>query len=182
MLSKFQTFIRQYKNIHQKLNKMNNSINHLQSIFNLNTRLFNNTLAGVTEEQSAERVSDHSNSFKWVATHTVWARFNMLMFLGKPTANPYPGLFENFKPFDAADKYPSLDEIKKEWQKGSELLNEALKAVSEEHLAADSPLKSPIGDNTMGGTLAFLAQHESYDIGQLGFLKKYLTKEAMSYS
>jgi len=161
---------------------MNSSINHLQSIFNLNTRLFINTLAGVTEELSEERVSGHSNSFKWVATHTVWARYNMLVFLGKPTANPYPGLFENFKPYDAADKYPTLDEIKKEWQKGSELLQDALASVSEEHLAADSPLKSPIGDHSMGGTLAFLAQHESYDIGQLGFLKKFLTKEAMSYS
>lgn len=161
---------------------MKKSIYHLEGIFNLNARLFMNTLAGVTEEQSAERVSDHSNSFKWVATHTVWARYNMLMFLGKPAENPYPGLFESFKPFNAADKYPSLEEIKKEWQKGSDLLRDALANVSEEHLAADSPLKSPIGDNTMGGTLAFLAQHESYDIGQLGFLKKYLTKEAMSYS
>ncbi len=161
---------------------MNKTIYFLEIIFNLNTRLFNNTLAGVTEEQSEERVSGHSNSFKWIATHTVWARYNMLMFLGKPAQNPYPGLFENFKPFDAADKYPTLEEIKKEWQKGSKLLKEALEAVPEDHLSADSPLKSPIGDNSMGGTLAFLAQHESYDIGQLGFLKKYLTKEAMSYS
>jgi len=27
-----------------------------------------------------------------------------------------------------------------------------------------------------------LAQHESYDIGQLGLLKKFFTKEAMSYN
>ena len=59
---------------------------------------------------------------------------------------------------------------------------DALNSVSEDHLAADAPFKSPIGDNTMGGTIAFFAEHESYDIGQLGFLKKYLTKEAMSYS
>ena len=161
---------------------MNKPIYFLEIIFNLNTRLFNNTLAGVTEEQSEERISGHSNSFKWIATHTVWARYNTLMFLGKPAQNPYPGLFENFKPFDAADKYPSLEEIKKEWQKASDLLKDALGSISDEVIAADSPLKSPIGDNTMGGTVAFLAQHESYDIGQLGLLKKYLTKEAMSYS
>lgn len=161
---------------------MNKSLSYLQSIFNLNTRLFNNTLAGVTEDLSEERISGHSNSFKWIATHTVWARFNTLAFLGNPVTNPYPGLFENFKPYDAADKYPSLEEIKKEWQKVSELLKEALSSVSDEHLAAASPLKSPIGDNTNGGTIAFFAQHESYDIGQLGLLKKYLTKEAMSYS
>ena len=161
---------------------MSKSIQHLESIFNLNTRLFNNTLAGVTEEQSEERISGHSNSFKWVATHTVWARYNTLMFLGKPVANPYPGLFENFKPYNSADKYPTLEEIKNEWKKVSEILKDTLSEVTEEQLAGDSPLKSPIGDNTNGGTIAFLAQHESYDIGQLGLLKKYLTKEAMSYS
>jgi hypothetical protein len=161
---------------------MNKPIYFLEIIFNLNTRLFNNTLAGITEEQSEERISGHSNSFKWIATHTVWARYNTLMFLGKPAQNPYPGLFDNFKAYDTADKYPTLEEIKREWQKASELLKEALSSISEETLAADSPLKSPIGDNTMGGTVAFLAQHESYDIGQLGLLKKYLTKEAMAYN
>lgn len=161
---------------------MNNSLNYLKSIFNLNTRLFNNTLAGVTEEQSKERISGHSNSFLWIATHTTWARYNTLSFLGKPATSPYPGLFENFKAYDPADKYPTLTEVKDEWKKVSGLLIYALDSVTEEHLSADSPLKSPIGDNTMGGTIAFFAQHESYDIGQMGYLKKYLTKEAMSYS
>jgi hypothetical protein len=104
------------------------------------------------------------------------------MFFGVKVQNPYPGLFEKFKPYDAADKYPSLDEIKNEWDKVSALLKDALASVTEDMLAADSPFKSPIGDNSSGGTIAFFAQHESYDIGQLGILKKYLTKEAMSYA
>lgn len=31
------------------------------------------------------------------------------------------------------------------------------------------------------GTLTFLTQHESYEIGKMGFLKKYHTAEAMKY-
>jgi DinB superfamily len=161
---------------------MNSPIYQLENIFNLNTRLFTNTLAGVTEEQSNERISEHNNSIKWIATHTVWARYNVLMFLGKAATNPYSGLFEKFKPYDAADKYPSLSGIKEEWQKVSGLLKDAMNTVTEEFLLNESPLKSPIGDFTNGGTIAFLAQHESYDIGQLGLLKKYFTKEAMTYS
>ncbi|MEO6330741.1 MAG: DinB family protein [Ginsengibacter sp.] len=161
---------------------MKNSIYFLEKIFNLNSRLFNNTLAGVSEERSAERISEHNNSYKWIATHTVWARYNTLGILGKPVPNPYNNLFEKFKPFDSADMYPSLEEIKEEWQKVTALLKEALEGVTEEHLAADSVMKSPIDDNTNGGTIAFFAEHESYDIGQLGFLKKYLTKEAIVYN
>jgi DinB superfamily len=158
------------------------SIYHSEIIFNLNTRLFLNALDGVTETQAKERISDHNNPLSWLAAHTVWARFNTLAMLGKPAANPYDGLFENFKPFDAAANYGTLAQAKKEWNKASELLKEALDSVTEEHLAADCPLKSPIGDFSFGGTVTFLAQHESYDIGQIAYLKKYHTKAAMSYN
>lgn len=161
---------------------MNNSIYQSKIIFNMNDRLFNSALEGITEEQSKERITGHVNPVNWIASHTVWARYNTLMFLGKSADNPYNGLFENFKAYDVSLNYPSLSEIKNEWKKVSALLNDALGSVSEEHLAGDSPLKSPIGDFTNGGTIAFLAQHESYDIGQLGLLKKFFTKEAMSYN
>lgn len=161
---------------------MASSIYQSEIIFNLNERLFVNALAGVTEEQAKERISDHNNPINWIAAHTVHARYLMLLFLGKPAANPYNELFDNFRAYDASLKYPTLNEIKQEWQKVTGLLKDALKSVTEEFLAGDSPIKSPIGDFTNGGTLAFLAQHESYDIGQIGILKKYLTKEAMSYN
>jgi DinB superfamily len=162
---------------------MAQSIYQSEIMLNMNTRLFLSAIAGITEAQAKERISDHNNPVSWLAVHTVWARYNICAMLGKPAAkNPYDGLFENFKPFDAAADYGTLAQAKAEWQKASDLLKEALASVTEEHLAADSPLKSPIGDFTFGGTVAFLAQHESYDIGQIAFLKKYFTKEAMSYN
>ncbi len=161
---------------------MAKSIYQSELMFNMNSRLFVNALDGITEEQAQHRISDHNNPVNWLATHTVWARFNACAMLGKPAAkNPYDGMFDNFKPFDPTFKYPSLEEIKTEWNNATELLKEALSSATEEHLAADCPLKSPIGDFTFGGTVAFLAQHESYDIGQLGFLKKFHTSEAMKY-
>ena len=160
---------------------MAKSIYQSELIFNLNTRLFLNALEGVTEEQAKERISGHNNPLSWLAVHTVWARYNICGLLGKTVTNPYTGLFEGFKPFDADYKYASLAESKAEWQKASDILKEALADVTEERLAGDAPFKSPAGDYTIGGTIAFLAQHESYDIVQVAFLKKYFTKEAMKY-
>jgi DinB superfamily len=160
---------------------MATSIYHTANILNMNTRLFLNALEGVTEDQAKERISDHNNPLNWLAAHTAWARYNTCAMLGKPAKNPYDGMFEKFKPFDAATDYGTLATAKEEWNKASALLADALAAVPEEHLAAESPLKSPIGDSTFAGTIAFLAQHESYDIGQIAFLKKYFTKEAMKY-
>ena len=158
------------------------SVHQLESILKLNDRLFINALADVTDEQAKQRITGHNNPLIWIATHTVWSRYMIAMLLGKPGKNPYEGMFENFKPYNESEKYPSIEEVRTEWKKTIELLQDAFSSVSEEHLAADSPLKSPIGDFTIAGTIAFLTQHESYDIGQLGFLKKYFTKEAMSYS
>ncbi|MEO6488428.1 MAG: DinB family protein [Ferruginibacter sp.] len=150
-------------------------------IFKLNQRLFLNCLDGVTEEQSTERISEHSNHFIWIATHTLWARYNTINLLGSTVDNPYKGMFEGFKPYDKKDVYPSLKTVKEQWESVSALLIDAFQSVTEEHLAAEGPFKNPIGDNSIGGTIIFLAQHESYDIGQMGYLKKYLTKEAMKY-
>ena len=158
---------------------MKKSSYQCEIILNLNERLFLNALAGVTDEQASERISTHNNPLGWIAAHTVWARYNMAAMMGKPATNPYP---EFDKGYVEGMVLRPLEEIKEEWKKASALLREGLATVSEEHLAGDTPWKSPIGDFTNGGTLAFLAQHESYDIGQIGFLKKYLTKEAMSYS
>lgn len=161
---------------------MAKSIYQSEIIFNMNSRLFMSALKGVTEEQAKERISGHNNPLNWLATHTVWARYNIAALLGKPVKNPYDGMFENFKPFDASVKYATLAEAREEWEKATDLLKEALATVTEEQLAGEAPFKSPIGDPTIGGTIAFLAQHESYDIGQVAFLKKYFTKEAMSYN
>lgn len=161
---------------------MNKSINQLQVIFGLNDRLFLNALQGISEEQAKERIIGHVNPVNWIAAHTVWARYNALTFLGAPSPNPYNDLFENFRAYDPSLNYPTMAEIKDKWKKASGLLKDALSSVSEEHLAQDAPIKNPSGDFTNGGTIAFFAQHESYDIGQLGLLKKFFTKEAMSYN
>ena len=161
---------------------MEKSIYQPNLIFKLNERLFINTLKDVDEEQAKERIAEHVNPVNWIAAHTVWARYNALAFLGAPADNPYNALFEKFKAYDPALKYPSLSEVKDEWKKVSGLLNSALASVGEEYLAADSPIKNPTGDFTNGGTIAFFAQHESYDVGQLALLKKFFTKEAMSYN
>jgi hypothetical protein len=161
---------------------MTESIKHIATILRLSERLFVNAFAGVSETQAAHRISDHNNPIVWIATHTVWARYNMAAMLCKPGTNPYQGLFENFKAYDASMQLPAIADIIAEWKKASLLLNEGLESVSEGHLGGDAPFKNPTGDFTIGGALAFLTQHESYDIGQLGFLKKFHTNEPMSYN
>ena len=93
-------------------------------IFNLNERLFLNALAGVSEEQANERLSNHNNPYIWIATHTVWARYNTAALAGRPAENPYAGMFENFKPFEENMAFPTIEEVTNEWKKASALLRD----------------------------------------------------------
>lgn len=153
----------------------------LELILNLNEKLFLNALKGVTEEHAKERLSDHNNSLIWVVTHIVWSRYNMAKFLGKPGSNPYLGMFENFKSIDEIKSFPTLEQVKSEWKKSSDLLKEGFASATDEYLEKESSFKNPITDSSILGAIAFLAEHESYEIGQMGLLKKLHTKEAMSY-
>ena len=160
---------------------MTNDLKSMQTILNLNTRLFDNTLEGITEEHWNARMSGHNNPLKWIAAHVVSSRYLFLTLLGKPTQSPYQELFANQRPYDTKDVYPSLGEVKKEWETVSALLKTALVSPSSEALGKSPPFPLPIEEQTNFGALAFFVQHESYEIGQLGFLKKYHTKEAMKY-
>ncbi len=144
-------------------------------IFKLNHRLFLNTLDGITEEQAKERISEHSDPFIRIASHTVWARYNTLDLLGKPIENPFEGLFENFKAYDPDDIYPTLVQIKTIWENVGNLLKEALHHTVPEQLAKESPFKNTTGNFTIGEAIVFQARQESHHIGQMVYLKKYFT-------
>jgi uncharacterized damage-inducible protein DinB len=49
-------------------------------------------------------------------------------------------------------------------------------------LAREGVHRFPIGDSTSLGFLAFLAQHESYHVGQAGFVRRQLGRPAMTYA
>jgi hypothetical protein len=50
------------------------------------------------------------------------------------------------------------------------------------HLRRSNVHRFPLGDSTELGLMAFLVQHDSYHIGQLGFLRRQLGKPAMAYT
>ena len=147
--------------------------------FDLHTRLFNNVLADIADNESTKKANDNVNHIKWLAGHLVNTRLMMKDMAGLQAD-------ERFTPFgktlDSSANYPSLEVIKTKWNEIAPKLSEALKNAPEGLLSSPSPAESPIGDNTMKGFLGFLMHHEAYHIGQLGILRKYAGKEAMKYN
>lgn len=150
------------------------------AMYSMQTRLFNNAMSGITTEQSLIRPSENNNHVAWLAGHTVSTRYMASMMAGAPKEEPYPELFAQGKGIQDSG-YPSIEDLTKDWNPISEHFIGALNNLDAAALSAEPPFPTPIGINSIAGFLTFLAHHEAYTIGQIGYLRKFLGHEAMKY-
>jgi len=150
--------------------------------FNMQTRLYLNALEGISDTEANTRNSDQVNHIKWIAGHVLNTRLNFLSKIaGLPHDESYVAQFGRGSTLDLNAEYPALEELKAKWHDSASAISAGLAAIPEEVLAAEAPSKTPIGDDSIRGLIAFLVSHEAYHIGQLSILRKMNGKEAMSY-
>ena len=164
------------------------SIQIIAKQFALHTKLFNNVLEGVEESQGAKRMTEQVNHLQWIAGHLTNARYNNGPMVGLSEIFPFKELYMDpaqpppgNRAIDTSIKYPSLGEILKCWNSYSPAFVDRVSKLSESQLAAELPFGTPIGDKSMLGFFGFLTSHESYHIGQMSIIRKYVGLDAMSY-
>jgi uncharacterized damage-inducible protein DinB len=161
---------------------MDSRIAPLAGILHLNTKLFDNCLDGLTEEQCTVRPSDTTNSARFVAAHLAESRYYTLKVLGAPQPFPLERYLGEWRGIDEITEWPSLAEIKSAWAEASAALDARLGAIGAAELDAPSETQMPIEDRSVLGLFGFLVQHDSYHVGQLSMLRKHAGLPAMSYS
>ena len=154
----------------------------LSTQFDLHTRLFNNVLDEISDVEANDRASDTVNHIKWLAGHLTATRYGMTKIGGNEQENPYGELFGHGKGISNEAEYPGIAEIKEKWNAISSDISAGLSNMPGEALNGPAPTQTPVNDETLGGFLSFLMHHEAYHLGQMGILRKYLGKDAMSYS
>ena len=150
-------------------------------LYDLNTRLYNNVFEGISDEESEVRPNDLVNNMKYLGGHLASLRYNQLKFGGEVVENPFERIFTHNNALDPAKKYPHLSEIKAMWEETSPKLRKILTHMPPEILKAPAYFKPPIEDHSTFGLLTFLMHHESYHVGQLSILRKYLGKPALNF-
>jgi DinB family protein len=164
------------------------SIQIIAKQFALHNRLFNNVLEGIADSKGNERLSDAVNHLQWIGGHLANSRYNFVPVLGITESFPYKELYTdpsqpppNNRAIDESVNYPSLSETLKYWNILAVPFVDNIEKLSDAQLAGELPFGTPIGDKTLLGLLGFLASHESYHIGQMSIIRKYLGLSAMSY-
>ncbi|HWZ02380.1 MAG TPA: DinB family protein [Mucilaginibacter sp.] len=150
--------------------------------YDLHTALFNNVLVDINEEEAAVRLAPGINHVKWLAGHLVWGQLGLARMGNVQVNIPWTDHFNTqlSEPVSKEIEMPSLDEIKKEWNRYAEAIREGLSQMSEESL--NGPIEFPLpAFKTTESLWTFINHHQAYTIGQIGILRRALGKEAMKY-
>jgi uncharacterized damage-inducible protein DinB len=161
---------------------MDSRLAPLATILDLNTDLLLNALEGLSDSEAQHRLSGGGNSIAFIAAHLTDSRHFLASRLNHPLPNPLARYLADAKSIDEIRAWATLDQVRSAWISVSNHLLTALESLSASELDRDNTHRFPISDPSALGLVAFLTQHESYHIGQVGFIRRQLGKPAMTYT
>jgi uncharacterized damage-inducible protein DinB len=151
-------------------------------ILDLNTDLLLNTLEGLSEPESQQRLQGGGNSIAFLAAHLTDMRHFFTSRLGSPLPNPLARYLADARSIDEIRAWATLDQVRSAWITISAHVQSTLESLSAENLARPEVHRCPFPDRSALGLVAFIAQHDSYHLGQAAFIRRQLGKPAMSYA
>jgi uncharacterized damage-inducible protein DinB len=150
------------------------------SSFERNDNVLRKCFEGLSEEEWLRRPGENSNHMLWMAGHIVWARSGVMRFLGVEWTKPWLPLFAIGAKLGDAAQYPKAEEVTAALAESTGALTAAMEAASEEALAAPGPERVPSIDGTLGGTVFFVAYHETGHVGQVEYVKNWVKKSRVT--
>ena len=156
----------------------------LQTLVNLydwHTKLYKNAIDGISDEDARNRLNTKANHLNWIAGSLVQERFELARLFGIDLKQTSDDIFKNHQGIKDDIIYPSLEEYRKDWDRISPVLREALTNATDEKLKSPDPWEMPGGPFTFFDSITACADRESYCIGQIGLYRRLLGYAAMKY-
>jgi uncharacterized damage-inducible protein DinB len=160
---------------------MEPQVRPLAALYNLNTDLLLNCLDGLSDAEAQRRLEAGGNSITFLAEHLTDTRHFLVTRLGQPLPNPIARYLADVRSIEEITEWPTLEEVRSAWQTVSDHLQSVLSGLSAASLAQPNVHRFPLEDTTRLGLMTFLAQHDSYHLGQVAFIRRQLGKPPMSY-
>jgi hypothetical protein len=146
----------------------------LALIYANNDSLITRAVAGLSEDELWHRPTDHSNPMFWLLGHIVHTRGSVARMLGDDYRTGWGDIFQRSATLKERTAYPGLADVERVREEISARLQQRLASASEEMLAREATgFKLPLA-KTLADQVAFLGLHDSYHVGQLGYIRKML--------
>ena len=153
---------------------METDLTNTAGMFKFNTDIVNKAIADVAPEHWFKNPGDDSNHLMWIMGHLVVHRGQTLKLLGVDWNSEWASLFSRGADRQADTAYPSTEEMLAAWQQVSAELANALQQPRADVLEKDAPKGPPTFNGKVSGTVAFYAFHDTYHVGQISYLRKWL--------
>jgi uncharacterized damage-inducible protein DinB len=147
---------------------------NVAGMFKANTDIVNKATADINPEHWFKKPGDDSNHLMFVLGHLVIHRGRALKILGLEWNTPWAPLFDRGVERVADAEYPSIDEIRAAWTQVSADLSAALRQPNADVMEQPAAKGSLSFDGKTSGIVAFYAFHDTYHVGQISYLRKWL--------
>jgi uncharacterized damage-inducible protein DinB len=167
------------------LTKMNVNISTytklLIEIFQINSNLLNNCFKDVKEE-FAQKSINNNNNFIQIAIHILDARYYISELLGLKNAFQFREIFSKADKPNNIKLLPSTKEVLSDINNMTDLIISKLLVLEEKNLKKNISYNFTYVESTILGSITFLIQHESYQVGQLGYIRRHLGMDSVKYT
>jgi uncharacterized damage-inducible protein DinB len=153
---------------------MDTDFANIEGMFKTNTDIVKKAITEIPEVDWFRSPGDDSNHLMWVTGHVIWSRGNVLKSLNAQWTAPWLPVFARGATRAMEEQYPPVAEIQSAWNDVSTRLLDCLANAPAELLAKIAPQGPPSFDGKLSGLVAFLAFHETYHVGQISYLRKWL--------
>lgn len=151
--------------------------------YRMHSQSFNNALDGISEEDAVIRIENVTNHIIWMVGNLVNCRYWLANVLGIEDKDPNEEIFKDAKALDTSLKYPSLEELKKEWHRISPLVYQKLLAVTDQQLneAYEFGMNVSFVPENKLNMIGMCIGREDYLFGQIGLMRRVLGYKGMKY-
>ena len=142
--------------------------------FNQNSVFLKKSVEDLSDEEWRKRPNDSSNHMLWIVCHMAWARTMLLKRLGNDWSTTWMPLFARGAKCADTPECPSPADAMKAWEESCAQLAAAMESATQEKLNTAVTQGPPTADGKISGVVDFMAYHETYHLGQVGFLRTWL--------
>jgi hypothetical protein len=155
------------------------AIEPVSLIYKLNNGLITRSLDGLSDADIWRVTPGGGNPIGWLLGHLTESRVGLLMALAHPMETGWGKLFGRGSVLADPSAYPTRDAIEGVWRATHGRMRDAFAALTDERLASPSTIDVP-GAKTLGDQIAFVAFHEAYHVGQIGYARKQLGRSTIA--
>jgi hypothetical protein len=151
--------------------------------FRMHSQTFFNALEGISEKAALERNGGKTNHVVWMAGNLVNCRYWYAPLLGMDEKDPNEELFKNARALDENLDYPTLAQLRKNFEDISPKVYQKLLKTTDEELTKEFSfgMNIPFIPENVLNMVGMCVGREDYLLGQIGLMRKLLGLKGISY-